>query len=76
MTPIEALTHGDGTITITITAPEQLDWLRSAGLADQFLTLGTHRLPVEERKKIYPTLTEVIQPILARYLSALRRITD
>lgn len=68
MTAIEALTHGDGTITITIIEPAQLDWLRSAGLGEQFLTLGTHRLSVEERKKLFPTLGEVIQPILARYL--------
>ena len=66
MTTIETLTHGDGTITITITEPVQLDWLRSIGLSEEFLTLGTHRLSVEERKKLFPTLGEVIEPILAR----------
>lgn len=76
MTPIEALTHGDGTITITITEPVQLEWLRSAGLADQFLTLATHRLPLEERKKLYPTLAEVIQPVLVRYSSTERSMTE
>lgn len=66
MTAIETLTHSDGTLTMTITQTAQLDWLRSAGLSEQFLTLGTHRVPVEERKKLFPMLSEVIEPILAR----------
>lgn len=68
MTPIEAVNHGDGSMTIVITEQAQIDWLRSMQLSEAFLTLGKHHVPSEECRKLYPTLCERLEPTLARFL--------
>jgi hypothetical protein len=76
MNPITAYTHRDGTMTITITETSQIDWLRSMGVSNKFLSLGTHHLPSVERSRLYPTLSEAIEPALSRYLAAVRNISE
>jgi hypothetical protein len=74
--PIQATNHGDGTMTIVVTDPRQVEWLRSMGLPEQFLAIGEHHLPSNERRKLYPTLSEAIEPALARALDELRKLSE
>jgi hypothetical protein len=74
--PIQAMNHGDGTMTIVVTDPAQIEWLRAMGLPAEFLAIGEHHLPSEERRKLYPTLSEAIEPTLARLLDARRNLSE
>lgn len=76
MPPIQAMNHGDATMTIVITDQAQIEWLRSMGLSQEFLTIGEHHLPPEERQKLYPTLSEAIEPTLARLLDVRRKLSE
>jgi hypothetical protein len=72
MTALEAFNHGNGTITVFIREQAHIDWLRSRGvLAD--LALGDVLLASEDRRKVYPSLTEAIQDsgAIARYLETM-----
>lgn len=59
--PIQAMNHGDSTMTVVVTEQSQVEWLRQMGLSPQFLSIGEHHLPSEERRKLYPTLSEAIR---------------
>jgi hypothetical protein len=76
MPPIQAMNHGDTTMTIVVTDEAQIEWLRSMGLAQEFLRIGEHHLPSEERRKLYPTLSEAIEPTLARLLDVRRKLSE
>ena len=76
MPPIQAMNHGDKTMTIVVTDPAQVEWLRSMGVSQEFLTIGEHHLPSEERRKLYPTLSEAIEPTLARLMDVRRKLSE
>ncbi len=76
MNPIQAFNHGDRTMTIVVTEQAQVDWLRLMGVAEEFLKTGEHHLPSEERRKLYPTLSEAIGPTLARLLDARKKLSE
>lgn len=76
MPPIQATNHGDKTMTIVVTDPRQVEWLRAMGLPQRFLTIGEHHLPSEERRRLRPTLSEAIEPTLARLLDERRKLSE
>lgn len=76
MPAIRAMNHGDKTMTIVVTDQSQVEWLRHIGLSPQFLTIGEHHLPSEEGRKLYPTLSEAIEPTLARLLDARQKLSE
>lgn len=76
MNPIQAFNHSDGTMTIVVTEHAQINWLRFMGVSEEFLKTGEHHLPSEERRKVYPTLSEAIEPTLTRLLDARKKLTD
>jgi hypothetical protein len=76
MPPIQAMNHGDSTMTIVVTEQSQIEWLRRMGLSQKFLAIGEHHLPPEERRKLYPTLSEALEPTLARLLDARRKLSE
>jgi len=76
MPQIQAVNHGDSTMTILVTEESEVEWLRTMGLSQEFLKIGEHHLPPEERRKLYPTLSEALEPTLARLLDVRRKLSE
>ncbi len=70
MQTLEALNHGDGTITVFVRCQEHIDWLRSRGVSCE--RLGNLIVAGADRVRIYPTLSEAMSPAIARYLDTLQ----
>jgi hypothetical protein len=70
MRALEAFNHGNGTMTVHIREQAHIDWLRSRGV-ETALGFGDVLLQTDDRQKVYPTLTEAMQPTIARYLDTL-----
>lgn len=70
MKTLEAFNHGNGTLTVFIREQEHISYLRNKGVKEN-LRIGDILLTGEDRKAVYPTLTEAMQPAVARYLNTL-----
>lgn len=70
MQTLEAFNHGDGTLTVFIREQAHIDWLAARGVSVP-LSIGDVLLSESDRRKVYPTLTEAMQPAVARYLNTL-----
>ena len=72
MKTLEAFNHGNGTITVFIREQEHISWLRNKGVKEN-LQIGDVLLTGEDRRRIYPTLSEAIEDsgAIARYLNTL-----
>jgi hypothetical protein len=72
MKVLEAFNHGNGTLTIFIRCQEHIDWLRAIGVQAP-LTIGDVLLQSQDRRKVFPTLSEAIEDsgAVARYLRVL-----
>jgi hypothetical protein len=60
MQTLEAFNHGNGTITVFIREQEHISWLRNRGVKEN-LHIGDVLLSGEDRRKVYPTLSEAIE---------------
>jgi len=71
-TPIKAINHGNGTMTVLVETTEHIDYLRARGIAGE-ISIGPVLLTNSDRRKIYPTLTEAIEDsgCITRYLTVI-----
>jgi hypothetical protein len=76
METLQAFNHGDGTMTVFIRCQEHIDWLRVKGVRAP-LAIGDVLLQSEDRRKVYPTMSEAMEDsgAVARYLDVLETIT-
>ena len=72
MTTLEAFNHGNGTMTVFIRCQEHIEWLRVRGVQAP-LAVGDVLLQSEDRRKVYPTISEAMEDsgAVARYLGVL-----
>lgn len=67
---LEAFNHGNSTLTVFIREQRHIDWLRARGVTAE-LYIGDVLLHSEDRRKVYPTLSEAMIPAVSRYLETL-----
>ena len=56
---IDAYLHEDHSMDITVTCDADIAWLRARGVGAKYCCLGKHRLPSDERRKVYPFFSEM-----------------
>ena len=57
-------------MTVFIREQEHISWLRNKGVKGN-LCIGDVLLTGDDRRAVYPTLSEAMQPAIARYLNTL-----
>ncbi len=69
---LEAFNHGNGTLTVFVRCQEHIDWLRAKGVRAP-LAIGDVLLQSEDRRTVYPTISEAMEDsgAIARYLCVL-----